>query len=144
MAPSPARPRERWLEDATTIQRAAAAERWVDEGLEKLAAAQQPLKPGERRASWDRRAPQPSAAIARRVPGGAGEIQALVTALKEPRVLAEGLAAANAPHAGGDAVPLDADADDCPPEFQEISEVDFANARDAYAREHAAPRRTST
>ena len=59
--------------------------------------------------------------------------EALVTALKEPRVLAEGLATANAPHAGGDAEPWDADADDCPLEFQEISEVDFANARDAYA-----------
>ena len=120
--------------DASSIQRAAAAERWVDEVTNKLTAAQGNAPQRGGRPPWDSRAPSPRGPLAHSLPGGASDIRAMIQSLQQPRVqeAPPGDYDSGAVVASGDAGEGLDDAD--PAEFIEISEADFARSQVEYAK----------
>ena len=72
--------------DATSIQRAAAAERWVDEVVGKLNAAQSNAHRCPSRTKWDPCAPLPLGPLALSPPGGVPDILAMIDSLRKPRL----------------------------------------------------------
>ena len=72
--------------DASTMQRAAAAERWVEDNVKALAVAEEALGPQRRPLPQSARGPRAQGLLELPVAGGAASIDDTIRQLLEPRV----------------------------------------------------------
>ena len=119
--------------DASSIQRAAAAERWVDDIELKLKAAQHVLEPTRTTAPWHSQAPAPSSNCTFPLHGEPKTLYDIVASLQQPRVPATTHnGKATQAKTGKLSAPSTESPDTVPHEFKDITEAAFQKAQQEY------------
>ena len=118
--------------DISTIQRAAAAEKWVEENVKALAVASEALDPQTRPLPQSTRGPRAEGLLELPVAGGAAAIDDLIKKLLVPRVAPPVSDVTTAARSSESARTAD---EACPDSFQNISEKEFEALRADYAHE---------